>query len=113
MSGALSPRKKAIKGRFGAGGVAPSIAQVTPPSGYVVTTGVGFAASAVASDDIDGDISASLDWFSDLDAASVGTGGTPTITLTALGTHTLTLTATATTGGATKTTQVKFVVVAP
>lgn len=109
----MSPSMKAKKGRFGAGGVAPSISMVTPPAGSVVVTSVGFPATALAFDDIDGDISASLDWFSDLDAASVGTGAAPTITLTALGVHTLTLTATATTGGAIGTTQVQFEVVTP
>ncbi len=107
----LAPAQKAKKGRFGAGGTAPDL--VIESFAAEVTTAVANTTDFVASasDAVDGDITATIDWTSDLDAASVGTGGTPSITLTALGTHTITVTATAPTGGQTtvKTIQVECV----
>jgi len=107
----LAPAQKAKKGRFGAGGTAPDISVSAYP--VEVDTGVatgGFTASA--SDDVDGDISASITWTSDLDGA-VGTGGSPTITLTTLGEHVITVEATATTGGATTSTDITVDCVTP
>lgn len=96
----MSPRMKARKGRFGPGGA------LFPPTLTILTTATTLVQSvantvdftAEATDDIDGDLTAVIDWASDLDAASVGTGGTPSITLTAIGTHTITVTAVAPTG---------------
>ena len=109
----MSPNKKAAKGVFGPGGAVPQISMVTPPSGTVVTTAVGFAATAVAVDDVDGDISASLTWTSDLDGVAGAPGGATTLTLTTLGDHVITVEATATTGGATNSVPLLVTVVAP
>ena len=108
----MSPNKKAAKGVFGAGGTVPQISGVTPPSGTVVAVGdLPLAATAVAVDDVDGDISASLTWTSDLDGA-VGTTGAASLTLSTIGDHVITVEATATTGGATNSTQLTVTVVA-
>lgn len=108
----MAPAQKARKGRFGAGGTAPVLSVTAFPSS--ATSGVaatGFAATAT--DAVDGDLTATLDWASDLDAASVGTGGSPSITLVAVGTHTITVTATAPTGGQTSTFTFEIEVAAP
>ena len=95
----MSPQIKARKGRFGAGGTAPDLSILT----YVAEVTAGVASTdftASASDTVDGNITATIDWTSDLDG-SVGTGGSPSITLTTVGTHVITVTATAPTGGQT------------
>ncbi len=96
----MSPNIKARKGRLGAGGTAPDLSISAYPASVTAGAGTG-GYTATASDAVDGDITATIDWTSDLDAASVGTGGSPTITLTAVGVHTITVTATAPTGGQT------------
>jgi hypothetical protein len=93
----MAPAQKAKKGRFGAGGTHPDISIIAFPTEVTTLVGTG-GYSATASDIVDGDLTAVIDWTSDLDTASVGTGGTPTITLTALGLHTITVSATAATG---------------
>ena len=106
----MAPNKKAAKGTFGPGGTVPQISMVTPPAGSEVLSGAGVA-SAVATDDVDGDVSASLTWTSNIDGA-VGTGGNPTLTaLTTLGDHIITIEATATTGGATNSVKLPLTVV--
>ena len=108
----MSPRIKAKKGRFGVGGIVPSApSMITPVDGTSVTTAVAFAVTAFSYDDIDGDISASITWTSDLDGL-VGTGASIMITLTTLGAHVLTLESTATTGGATASSTINYTVVA-
>jgi len=85
----MSPRIKAKKGRFGPGGLVPTVSITSPATGFAATTLVGFSATGEAHDDLLGDISSTIAWTSDLDGA-VGTGAAPTITLTTLGTHVLT-----------------------
>lgn len=112
MSGAHSPRQKAGKGIFGAGGLSP-VVKVTSPTGNYQVTATGGAgsplalsatvtAAATATDNVVGsplpgspsvaDVSASLQWVSDKDGL-VGTGAAPTLTLTTLGQHVITVTA--------------------
>jgi len=94
----MSPRIKAKKGRFGAGGVDPTIAVVGPDSAVNAVAEAGFI--SVANDDVDGDISATTTWTSDLDGL-LGTGASVSLTFTTVGTHVVTAEATAATGGAT------------
>jgi len=80
----MSPRNKAAKGRFGAGGLAPSVRITLSPS--TATNSVAFPVAATVTDDeVVGDLANLLDWSSDIDG-SVGTGAAPSLTLTA-GTH--------------------------
>lgn len=81
----MSARSKARKGRFGGGGLAPSVRITTSPS--TATNAVAFAVAATVSDDeVGGDLANLLDWSSDLDG-SVGSGAAPSLTLTTVGTH--------------------------
>lgn len=106
----MSPRIKAKKGRFGAGGLAPLLTLInTPLTAVNAVPEAGYEASAF--DDLDGDISASITWTSDLDGVVGGPGGGPlALTFTTVGTHVLTIEATATTGGATVSDTVSVVV---
>lgn len=99
--GNMSPRLKARRGRFGAGGLAP-IVTITSPDSRLSFAGIGspgavdIAVTATAIDDVDGDISSSIIWSSDVDG-NVGTGASDTLELS-VGDHVLTATATATSG---------------
>lgn len=108
--GHMSPAIKAKKGRFGVGGIAPTITVSGMPAVFTTLVGQSGMTSA-ANDATDGDISASSTWTSDLDGL-VGTGAAPTITLTTLGAHVITVVATAPTGPQTATTTVNTTVVA-
>ena len=96
----LAPAQKAKKGRYGAGGTAPDLTILTKSATAVQSVGsTDFTASA--SDAVDGDITATITWTSDLDGVVGGPGGTPTLTFATLGAHVLTVEATAATGGQT------------
>lgn len=85
----MSPRIKAKKGRFGLDGLAPLLNLVsfaTTATNLVGQTGF----EANANDDLDGVLTASITWTSDLDGL-LGTGGTPTLTFTTVATHTVTV----------------------
>ena len=93
----MSPRMKAKKGRFGAGGLIHTVEILTPASGFSATTTISFPATGKVTDDLGAVSEADIVWTSDLDAG-VGANGSPTsITLTTVGTHVLT--ATVTNGG--------------
>jgi len=84
----MSARIKAKKGRFGGGGLAPSVRITLAPA--TATNSVAFdAAATVTDDEVSGDLANLLDWTSDLDGA-VGSGAAPSITLTTVGTHRIT-----------------------
>jgi len=108
----LAPAQKAKKGRFGAAGTAPDMLITGFADELVTAVADTTSFVATASDAVDGDITATIDWTSDLDG-SVGTGGTPSITLTTLGTHVMTVTATAPTGGQTNVQTREIEVVTP
>lgn len=96
--GHMSPRLKARRGRFGAGGLDPTVNITSPANNTVLTASVGSPFSALASftgvatDPEDGDISSSIVWSSSIDG-SLGTGaaigGSPQVLLTQ-GVHTIT-----------------------
>lgn len=108
----MAPAQKAKKGRFGAGGAAPDLNVTAFPTEVTAAAATG-GYTADASDLVDGDLTAVIDWASDLDAASVGTGGTPTITLTAVGLHTIAVSVAAPTGGQSASKTIQVNVVAP
>ena len=86
----MSPRLKARRGRFGPGGILPP--QVTIATVQVVAAGspavYTLNATGVATDDLQGDISSSIAWSSDVDGA-LGTGASISVVLTA-GAHVIT-----------------------
>ena len=95
----MSPALKAKRGRFGPGGTAPVIESLVAPASAATTVATGGYTVSVT-DAVDGDISATATWTSDLDGL-LGSGASPTLTLTTVGTHVITVEATAPTGGQT------------
>lgn len=83
----MSPKIKAKKGRFGVGGLVPTIAILSPASGHSVAANGSPVVNAIvtfrgqAFDDA-GDVSSSIAWSSDIDGA-LGTGKTLTTDLSA------------------------------
>lgn len=64
----MSPRLKARRGRFGPGGLTgPVLKIVSPVNGATIAGSPAQLFTATAVDDLDGDLSASVDWY-------VGTG---------------------------------------
>lgn len=104
----MSPRLKARRNRFGAGGVAPSVKITSPASNYLLLLAGSPSTLAVtgeANDDVDGDVSANIVWTSDKELSSsplaptvLGTGAAADLALTVVGVHKITATITATTG---------------
>ena len=99
----MSPRIKAKKGRFGVGGLVPSIRILTPARQSSVSRGGSpgsavFTATVEAFDDINGDVSSQVVWTDSLDVIGVAspatalTGASVSVTLTTPGVHTLTAT---------------------
>ena len=90
----MSPRIKAKKGRFGAGGLLPSLEITSPADGATVAGGGSPAVVAlvgVVQDDLGAITSADIIWSSSLDGA-LGTGATVSPSLV-VGTHVITATA--------------------
>lgn len=88
----MSPRIKAKKGRFGAGGLAPSLtAAVDIVTGQAAVDTFTFTGSAADAES--GDLTASITWTSDQDGL-LGTGGSVATTLTAVGAHVITVSVT-------------------
>lgn len=87
----MSPRKKAMRGRFGDKGVPPVVRITLPTDGLTFDANTSYVA-AVSVVDQDGANTTpnTITWTSDKDG-TVGTGATPTLTLSA-NTHTLTVT---------------------
>ena len=108
----LAPAQKEKKGRLTGGGTVPQVTVSANPTQVVTGVATG-GYTATANDVVDGDLTGVIDWYSDLDAASVGTGGSPSITLTALGEHKLTVSVIAPTGTQTSSLIVRVNVVAP
>ena len=84
----MSARIKAKKGRFGVDGLEPSVRITSPATGFSiaaagspVATG-DFTLIGTAFDDLNGDVSASIVWTSDVDGA-LGTGKSVAVTLSA------------------------------
>jgi hypothetical protein len=102
---------KAKKGRFGPGGLGPTVeilsAVVTNSGSPLVSTALDLAGSA--HDDLLGDVSASIAWSSDLDGV-LGSGATLSTTLTTAGSHVITATITDGTNSASVSTPVTWVV---
>ncbi len=67
----------------------PSVTITDPPDGSTYTDGDSVTFSGSASDTEDGDLTASLDWSSDLDGP-LGSGGSVTTSSMSVGTHTIT-----------------------
>lgn len=92
----MSPRIKAKKGRFGPGGLLPSITITSPANGFSISEsgspGVSFAASATVVDDLDNTLGTDVVWTSNLDGSVGANGLSTTISLTTVGVHTLTAT---------------------
>ena len=85
----MSPRLKARRGRFGAGGLSGPTLRITAPSGGTDVGGAGGSGSpttsfvGTASDDLDGDISANIVWHvGALPAGSPSTGDATGATVT-------------------------------
>ena len=94
----MSPRIKAKKGIFGSSGLDPVVRIVSINDGDEFTrTGSPLEAAVTltgtATDDLQGDVSASLVWSSNLDGG-LGSGATVAATLTTAGTHVITAQAT-------------------
>ena len=94
----MSPRIKAKKGRFGAGGLIHTVQILSPASGSSYSLGspseLPFTATAKVTDDLGAVTGADVVWTSSVDAG-IGANGTPTaITLTTLGAHVITATVT-------------------
>ena len=94
----MSPRMKAKKGRLGVSGLDPVVRIVSINDGDEFTrTGspleVSVTLVGTGTDDLQGDVSASLVWTSDLDG-SLGSGASVAATLTTAGTHVITAQAT-------------------
>ena len=112
----MSPRLKARRGRFGAGGLDPSVSITFPANNANLTADLVFGSpeefgsaalfTGVATDDIDGDISSSIVWSSDAvgspailgTGASIGTLGSPATLILPVGTHVITAQAFPSTG---------------
>lgn len=76
----MSPKIKAKKGRFGAGGVPPTVSITSPASGFQIANGdQPFDLRGTAFDD-SGDVSANIAWSSSVDGA-LGTGKVLSTTL--------------------------------
>jgi hypothetical protein len=92
----MSPRIKAKKGRFGPGGLLPSITITSPANGISVDTGSPatnvFAATAVVVDDLSTLLGTDIVWTSSIDGSVGANGASTTITLTTPGAHVLTAT---------------------
>ena len=89
----MSPRIKAKKGRFGFGGLAPTVSIVSPANGASFPGGgspVGVTLTGEAQDDLGAITSANIVWSSSKDGA-LGTGASVTPALT-VGTHIITAT---------------------
>ena len=69
--------------------VAPNVAITAPANNSVVTQGNNVTFTGTASDNEDGDLTASISWSSSLDGA-LGTGGSVATSTLSVGTHTIT-----------------------
>ena len=90
----MSPRIKAKKGRFGPGGLSAPVVTITSPAdgdSFAVNTAVTF--TGTATDDLQGDISSSIVWTSDVDG-TLGTGASVSFTFATAGPRVITATAT-------------------
>lgn len=77
----------------------PSVTITSPPNGHTRSEGTSIAFAGSASDAADGDVTASLEWTSNLmPGVTLGTGGSFATTALVEGTHTITATATDTEG---------------
>ena len=91
----MSPKIKAKKGRFGVGGLVPTVSITSPVDGFSIAANGSPVVNAVvtfrgqAFDDA-GDVSASIAWSSDNDGV-LGTGKTVTTDLS-VNTHVITAT---------------------
>ena len=77
----MSPRLKAKRGRFGAGGLTgPVLKILTPVDGASIVGSPTTLFTASASDDILGDLSSSIEWFVQGAGSPLATGfGSPTV----------------------------------
>ena len=77
----MSPRMKAKKGRFGPGGLAPTVNITAPLDGASFAFGAAIDFAGEAYDDLNGDVSAQIVWTNDYDAQTF-TGATGQFTFT-------------------------------
>jgi len=104
----MSPRMKAKKGRYGVGGLVPAILITSPTTADTLTTLVPVDFIGSAFDAENGDLSAVINWSSDIDGI-IGIGATVNFALTTLGAHVITATVTDGTTSATDTINVTVV----
>ncbi len=75
----MSARMKAKKGRFGVGGLVPTISILSPANNTNVSFGAAVGFVAEANDDINGNVSANITWSNDYDGQTA-TGAKPSFT---------------------------------
>jgi myo-inositol-hexaphosphate 3-phosphohydrolase len=85
---------------YGVPGDPPALAITEPADGTSVAFATPLTLSAVAADPLDGDLSAAVDWTSDLDGA-LGGGATISVSTLSFGSHLITATVTNSSGGTT------------
>jgi hypothetical protein len=75
---------------------APVVSITDPADGHTVTEGteITFTATATDAEDDDVTLTSTIDWTSDLETGSIGTGGSFDISTLSVGTHTITASAT-------------------
>ena len=112
----MSARIKAKKGRFGVDGLVPTIQILAPEDGFTIAKAgspvatADFTLRGQAFDDLQGDVSSTIDWSTDQAEGALGTGKSLAVQLTTEATHVIT--ASVTVGGDTVTDTIKVVVTA-